>query len=172
MPAPPVTPDKPLNARQELFVQALASGMSQRDACTAAGYKDRKSAWIILSRANVAARFAQVTAEMAATKRVTRAGISDRMLGIAERNETADSVTAQGLALRALNTVAKMHGLQTPKPPPPVAPAPPAREPVTEIIRSIVYPDGYATDYNGNPLDPDRPPYDPGFRYRPGDKET
>lgn len=58
MPAAPLTPDKPLNPRQELFAQALARGMSQRAAYLEAGYKDARHAWAVMEKPNVRARVA------------------------------------------------------------------------------------------------------------------
>jgi hypothetical protein len=161
-----LTPDKPLNTRQALFAQALACGMSQRDAAKAAGYKTWKVAWTLLKKPNVERRVAELMAETAAANRLTCDTVTENVREIAERNQRAESVSAQNLSRQSWMNLARMHGFMGPKP---AAPAPPAREPITEIRRLIVYPDGYATDYNGNPLDPDRPPYDPSFRYRAAD---
>ncbi len=168
MPGQPLTPDKPLNPRQELFAQAMARGMTQRAAYAEAGYKDHRCVYLLMRKPNVQARIAQLMAGTAARNAVSSDGITQRLLGIADRNETAPSVAGQALARHALMDAAKVSGLLDAKP------APAARrlmppEWLTEIRRVIVYPDGYTTDYNGNPVDPDRPPYDPSFRYRPGD---
>ena len=163
MPAEPLSVDKPLNPRQELFAQALARGMSQRAAYLAAGYKDARNAWAIMQKPNVTARIEELMDETAALNRITIDSITQRLQTMARRNETADSVAAQSLARRALMDLARMHGLMNPK----AAPSPPAVNPISEIRRIIVYPDGYTKDCNGNPLDPRRPPYDPAFRYKP-----
>ena len=163
MPAAPLSVDKPLNPRQELFAQALARGMSQRAAYLAAGYKDARNPWAVMQKPNVQARIEELLDETAALNRITIDSITQRLQTLARRNETADSVAAQSLARRALMDLARMHGLMTPK----AAPSPPVANPIPEFRRVIVYPDGYQTDYSGNPLDPRRPPYDPSFRYKP-----
>jgi hypothetical protein len=157
----PLTPDKPLNARQELFAQAYVSGITGRDAARAAGYRSLSIVWDLMRKPNVVRRIEQLQAEVAAAGRLTRDTLNEKVRDLAERNQRAESVSGQVLSLRSWTTLARMNGMMTPKL------EKPAFEPVTEIIRTVVYPDGYATDYNGNPLDPDRPPYDPSFRYRP-----
>ncbi len=160
--------DKPLNPRQELFAQGVARGLSQRAAYLAAGYKNSQHAWALVKMPHVNARIAQLMADAALLNRLNIENISRRLQALAERNESSTTVAGQNLSRQAWITVAKMNGLLDAKPTPAKTPpkAPPL-EPVTEIRRVIVYPDGYATDYCGNPIDPDRPPYDPSFRYRP-----
>jgi hypothetical protein len=139
----PATADKPLNGRQEAFAQAIAKGLTLRAAYREAGYGAHHDPYRMLRFPNVAARIAALQAETAATARIQRGEIVERLLAIIARCETSDNVAAQNLARQALMDLAKMHGYlngqgEPPKPPP---------SPITEIRRVLVYPDGREEAY-------------------------
>ncbi len=156
MPGDPLSADKPLNPRQERFCLFVASGMSFNAACLAAGYKSTVSVYLMLRKPNVRARLEALRAEAEAASVVTRMQLTQRLLAVADRAERAGQSPTAALLReerQALLGVARINGLER------LPPAKPALAPISEIRRMIVYPDGYATDYNGNPLDPNRPPY-------------
>jgi hypothetical protein len=143
---------KPLNPRQELYAQALARGLSHRAAYREAGYRGQTTCGRPLHYSNVRARVAQLMAETNARNRVTIEEITDRLLAIIERNEAGDTAAAQSVARQALMDLAKMHGLLGASAGPAARFNPP-QQPITEIRRIIVEPDGRMTDYSGNPVD-------------------
>lgn len=139
----PATRDKPLNPRQEQFALALARGMSQRAAYKAAGYgRSSRGPAVLLALPNVAARVEELLAQARALNRVTIEEIDGRLARIVEDNLRIPSVAAQNLARRALMDRARLNGLLDPKA---RAPAPP--EPITQIRRVIVWPDGREEEY-------------------------
>jgi hypothetical protein len=144
----PATHDKPLNARQERFALGLTQGMSKWAAFRAAGYgRSSTGPQRLLAMPNVIARVEELRAQARAQHKVTVTEITRSLRAIVARNADSDSITAQELARRALMDLAKLHGLLTERHEVALV------NPVTEIRRVIVYPDGRATDYCGNPVD-------------------
>ncbi len=166
MPGPPLTEDKPLNPRQELFCLALARGMSQRAAYLAAGYKDGRHAWRLMEKPNVVVRVAELRAASAARNEVSVDSITARAMAIVENNEGSESLAAQRLALRGLMDVARMHGFMRPKPPLSAS----ELDQIAEGRRILDFLDG-RTDAAGNPIEPRRAPYDPGSPLWPDDDD-
>lgn len=142
MPGTALTADKPLNVRQELFCQTLARGMSIKAAYREAGFKNAKGVWMLLKKANVRARIAELLAEAAALSLVSRAQITQRILGFVEKAEAGGSAAMVREGRQGLMDVAKLNGMVNPLPP-----APPKREPITEIRRVVVEPNGDEWEY-------------------------
>ena len=88
--------------------------------------------------------FPTLTVALNFASRITTDGLTDRMMGIADRNELQPTVGAQGVALKALMGVARINGLTPLKA---GQRAPLAREPITEIRRIVVEPDGREWEY-------------------------
>ncbi len=136
----PATADTPLSVRQELFVQGLASGKSKAAAYVDAGYSDRRSAWRTFSLPNVQAKYAELTAETASRARINIDEICERLMVIVDRMEESGGTVAElNLARRALMDLAKLLGAKRADEP--------THEPISEIRRVIVCPDGQEWSY-------------------------
>lgn len=145
MPGDPMSPDKKLNARQELFAQGVASGMSKNAAYLAAGYKNVVGVYLTVRMPNVDARIKALLAEAQARNHVNSAQVTEQLkdiVGVAIKSESA--AMAQ-VGRQALADIARINGLV----PRPCAPAPPKPtfEPITEVRRIVVEPDGREWEY-------------------------
>ncbi len=108
----PATKEKPLSARQELYAQAIARGLSPTAAYREAGYGSAsQNAWRPKNQPNVRARIAQLLSETAALNRLSIEEVSQRLLAIVERGETGDTAQMLQLARAALMDLAKLHGM-------------------------------------------------------------
>jgi hypothetical protein len=139
--APPAADSAtPLNTRQERFVQGLAQGLTLMEACRQAGYGQGRNGARILSLPNVAARLEALRGETASRVRLTIDDICARLMVIVDRMEESGGTVAElNLARRALMDMAKLLGTK--------GAGGPAREPITEIRRVIVCPDGQEWSY-------------------------
>ncbi len=112
------------NAKHEKFAQEIAKGASQIDAYVAAGYVAHEgSASRLRSSAKVAARIAELQERTAKRTEVTAAGITERLMRIADVLEAAGvqvgpdgrlaKASSQHLSVAraALMDAAKLNGL-------------------------------------------------------------
>ena len=151
MPGAALTADKPLNARQALFCQGVASGMSLRAACLAAGYKRHEGVYLLMQKPNVRARIEALLAQAAAQSVISKEQLTQRLLSIVEKAEAGQSAAMLREGRQGLMDVAKLNGLANPPP------APPRSEPIREIRRVLVYPDGRQWDYGRGDPEPEDP---------------
>jgi hypothetical protein len=141
-----LTVDKKLNPRQELFCQAVARGMSLNAACLAAGYKRTASVYLLVRKPNVRARIETLLAESAALSLISKPQLTQRLLGFVDKAEAGGSAAMLREGRQGLMDVAKLNGMVSALPPAP-KPAPAKREPITEIRRVVVEPDGRDWEY-------------------------
>ncbi len=113
------------NPRHERFAQELAKGKSQTEAYVAAGYRESRSAAARLaSDVNICARVAEIAERVAIRTEVSVAGLTERLLRIADTAEKTgillDEGSGQaiqssskhlGVARAALMDAAKLNGL-------------------------------------------------------------
>lgn len=100
------------NARHERFAQELAKGKSQAEAYADAGYKPSRSAAARLAAdVNICARLAEIQGKAAARAEITVAGITERLLKIAQKAEDKDEAAMLNVARASLMDAAKLNGL-------------------------------------------------------------
>ncbi|WP_395326919.1 terminase small subunit [Novosphingobium sp. BL-8H] len=104
---------KPLkNARHERFAQELAKGQSADTAYTAAGYSpSRKNAQRLRTKEDVTARVAELQAGAAKRTEITVAGITARLVRIADKGEDLRDAPGLSVARASLMDAAKLNGL-------------------------------------------------------------
>lgn len=101
-----------LNTRQELFAQELAIGRPRVDAYRAAGYRgDRAAASRMSANVNVQRRVADLQSAAAARSELTIAGLTARLMAIADAGEAEGSAAGLNAARAALMAVATLNGL-------------------------------------------------------------
>ena len=145
----PLDRAKPLNPRQELYAQNLASGMSQAAAYRAAGYKGAQATQRMKKYPNIQARVAQLMAGTVERHRLTVDDITSELLDIVERAKSGgDSAQMLQTARAALMNLAKLHGLEDEPKAGPVC-ACGGVNGVTKIRWVIVHPDGREEDIEG-----------------------
>lgn len=100
------------NTRHERFAQELAKGKSQAEAYAEAGYTPSEPNASRLTRNDkVQARVAELQDRAAARTEITVAGITDRLLKIAEKGEQSKAAPMLSVARAALMDAAKLNGL-------------------------------------------------------------
>jgi phage terminase small subunit len=100
------------NTRHERFAQELAKGSSQAEAYSAAGYEPSEQNASRLTRNDkVAARIAELQERAAVRTVITVAGITDRLLKIAEKGEKSNDAAMLNVGRASLMDAAKLNGL-------------------------------------------------------------
>lgn len=100
------------NTRHERFAQELAKGETADAAYELAGFKaNRGNATRLKANESLVARVAEIQSKAAARTEITVAGITDRLLKIAEKGERSKSAPMLAVARAALMDAAKLNGL-------------------------------------------------------------
>ena len=100
------------NARHERFAQELAKGETADAAYAAAGYEpNRGNATRLKANESVERRVAEILDRAATRTEIMVAGISERLLKIAEKCERTSEANKLGVARQTLMDVAKLNGL-------------------------------------------------------------
>lgn len=100
------------NAKHELFAQALAKGETADAAYVIAGYSEnRGNATRLKANESVERRVSEILGKAATRAEITVAGISDRLLKIAEKGERSGLPAMLAVGRAALMDVAKLNGL-------------------------------------------------------------
>lgn len=100
------------NPKHERFAQALAKGETATAAYVIAGYEDNEGNAGRLNRnEQVQARVAEILERAAMRAEITVAGISERLLMIADRGEKLAEASGLSVARASLMDVAKLNGL-------------------------------------------------------------
>lgn len=100
------------NPKHERFAQALAKGETATAAYVIAGYEDNEGNAGRLNRnEQVQARVAEILERAAKRAEITVAGISERLLMIAEKGEKLAEASGLSVARASLMDVAKLNGL-------------------------------------------------------------
>ena len=104
---------KPLsNARHERFAQELAKGQTAEAAYIEAGYRpSRKNAQRLRTNEGVTARIAELQAGAAKRTEITVAGITERLIKIADKGEDLKDAPGLSVARASLMDAAKLNGL-------------------------------------------------------------
>jgi phage terminase small subunit len=103
---------KLVNARHELFAQALAKGKCQTEAYVEAGYQESRSAAARLAAdVNICARVADIQGRAAERTEITVADITTRLLAIATKAEKSSEAPMLQAARASLMDAAKLNGL-------------------------------------------------------------
>lgn len=100
------------NPKHERFAQALAKGETATAAYVIAGYEDNEGNAGRLNRnEQVQARVAEILERAAMRAEITVAGISERLLMIADKGEKLSEASGLSVARASLMDVAKLNGL-------------------------------------------------------------
>lgn len=100
------------NAKHERFAQEVAKGKTQEEAYKEAGYiGDRTAASRLSTNVNVQARIAELLERAAVRTEITVAGITERLLKIAEKGEQTEEAAMLAVARASLMDAAKLNGL-------------------------------------------------------------
>lgn len=100
------------NAKHEKFAQGLAKGMTADDAYSAAGYKPhRGNASTLRANQNILDRLAELQNKAAEKTVLTVASLTQRLLDIAAKGESATDAPLLSVARAALMDAAKLNGL-------------------------------------------------------------
>lgn len=100
------------NPKHERFAQELAKGKSQAEAYKEAGYSPSEpNASRLRSNEKVQARLAEIMERAAVRTEVTLAGITERLIRIAEKGEALGEAPGLSVARQASMDAAKLHGL-------------------------------------------------------------
>jgi len=100
------------NARHERFAQELAKGETADAAYVAAGFKaNRGNAARLKANESVEARVAEIKGRAAIRVEITVAGITERLLKIAEKAEGKNEAAMLQVARASLMDAAKLNGL-------------------------------------------------------------
>ena len=100
------------NAKHERFAQGLAKGISADEAYVEAGYKPhRGNASTLRANQNILARVAELQNKAAERTVLTVATLTERLLKIAEKGESAADAPLLSVARAALMDAAKLNGL-------------------------------------------------------------
>ena len=104
------------NPKHELFAQGLAKGLTQAEAYERAGYVgDFTAASRLSSNVKVAARVAELQARAAARVEITVAGLTERLLRLADTAESLGDASGVQASRASLMDAAKLNGLITDK---------------------------------------------------------
>jgi len=100
------------NPRHERFAQALAKGETATAAYEQAGYEPNDgNATRLKGNDRIEARVAEILERAAMRAEITVAGISERLLMIAEKGEKLAEASGLSVARASLMDVAKLNGL-------------------------------------------------------------
>lgn len=100
------------NQRHELFCQHLAKGKTADEAYELAGFKpNRGNAATLKAKQSISARVSDLQDRAASRTEVTVANITERLLAIAKKGETAADAPLLSVARAALMDAAKLNGL-------------------------------------------------------------
>lgn len=101
------------NPKHERFAQELAKGYSQAEAYASVGYKPSEPhASRLASSGKVSARVSEILERSAIRTEITVAGITDRLLAIAQKGEAkAENPAMLAVARASLMDAAKLNGL-------------------------------------------------------------
>lgn len=100
------------NAKHERFAQELAKGKTADEAYQEAGYaENRGNAIRLKANERVAARVAEILERAAIRTEITVAGITAKLLAIAEKAETKDEAPMLSVARASYMDAAKLNGL-------------------------------------------------------------
>lgn len=100
------------NPKHERFAQALAKGETADAAYVIAGYEEnRGNATRLKANESVEARVAEILERAAMRAEITVAGISERLLMIADKGEKLAEASGLSVARASLMDVAKLNGL-------------------------------------------------------------
>lgn len=100
------------NPKHERFAQALAKGETADAAYVSAGYEEnRGNATRLKANESIEARVAEILERAAMRAEITVAGISERLLMIAEKGEKLAEASGLSVARASLMDVAKLNGL-------------------------------------------------------------
>lgn len=100
------------NPKHERFAQALAKGETADAAYVTAGYEEnRGNATRLKANESIEARVAEILERAAMRAEITVAGISERLLMIAEKGEKLAEASGLSVARASLMDVAKLNGL-------------------------------------------------------------
>lgn len=100
------------NTRHERFAQELAKGETADAAYELAGFKaNRGNAARLKANESIVARVAEIQSRAAERTEITVAGITDRLLKIAEKGEQSKAAPMLAVARAALMDAAKLNGL-------------------------------------------------------------
>ncbi len=100
------------NARHERFAQALAKGETATAAYEQAGYEPNDgNATRLKGNDRIEARVAEILERAAMRAEITVAGISERLLMIADKGEKLSEASGLSVARASLMDVAKLNGL-------------------------------------------------------------
>lgn len=100
------------NPKHERFAQALAKGETAIAAYEQAGYApDRGAASRLSANVSIEARVAELLNRAATRTEITVAGITGRLLKIADKGEKLDGAAGLAVSRAALMDAAKLNGL-------------------------------------------------------------
>ncbi len=100
------------NPKHERFAQALAKGETADAAYVSAGYEEnRGNATRLKANESIEARVAEILERAAMRAEITVAGISERLLMIAQKGEKLAEASGLSVARASLMDVAKLNGL-------------------------------------------------------------
>lgn len=100
------------NAKHERFAQELAKGKTADEAYQEAGYKpDRGNASRLTANDSIRARVAEILGKAAIRAELTVAGITDKLLAIAEKAEKSNEAPMLSVARASYMDAAKINGL-------------------------------------------------------------
>lgn len=100
------------NQRHELFAQGLAKGLPASTAYAEAGFKPHEgNASRLSANEKVRARVTELKERAAARTEITVAGITERLLKIAEKGEKSNDAPLLSVARASLMDAAKLNGL-------------------------------------------------------------
>lgn len=100
------------NPKHERFAQELAKGKTADEAYVEAGYTaNRGNASRLKANDDVSARVAEIQERAAVRAEITVAGITERLLKIAEKGEKSDEAPMLSVARASLMDAAKLNGL-------------------------------------------------------------
>lgn len=99
------------NTRHEKLACALAEGKSATEAMQEAGYSDPRNSTRLTKKYEIAARVAELQAGAAERTELTVAGITERLLRIANAAEASKEAPGLSVARAALMDAAKLNGL-------------------------------------------------------------
>ena len=104
------------NPKHELFAQGLAKGLTQAEAYERAGYKPSEANASTLTRnQKVAGRVAELQSRAAARVEITVAGLTERLLRLADTAESLGDASGVQASRASLMDAAKLNGLITDK---------------------------------------------------------
>ena len=95
------------NPKHERFAQELATGKSTTEAMKIAGLKDPRNSTRLTKNDDIAARVRELQGQAAARTEITIASLTEMYL---RQYEAADRAGQPGPAIRATDSLAKLHG--------------------------------------------------------------